>query len=130
MDPKSYGEWSAAEIELMKSLIAEHNTNMNNEHTNIVEELQESFPWKEKRQVTDLYKTIIVEMMQTSSRDDEAAMPVDESSMGNMDIVRGHHAEEIGGMKQAEGVLQKQQPTPEKESPRFWTTDEHRSLIS
>lgn len=128
-------------MKLVKSLIAEHNTdNMNKEHTNIVEELQERFPWKEKRQVTNLYNSIMLETMQTSNENEVASrnyvscnltMSVGDSSRRNMDTLCGHHTEEIGDMRQSEGVLQRQ-PTPDKQEsqPRFWTPDEHRSLIS
>ncbi|KAF8661225.1 hypothetical protein HU200_057069 [Digitaria exilis] len=127
-------------MKLVKSLIAEHNTdNMNKEHTNIVEELQERFPWKEKRQVTNLYNSIMLETMQTSNENEVASrnyvscnltMSVGDSSTRNMDTLCGHHTEEIGDVRQSEGVLQRQ-PTPEKQEsqPRFWTPDEHRRFL-
>jgi hypothetical protein len=61
MDPKFKGEWSAFEIEMVKSLIAKDNANsngasdMNKKHNQIVDELQAMFPSKEKHQVTNLY---------------------------------------------------------------------------
>ncbi|CAN6283823.1 unnamed protein product [Urochloa humidicola] len=70
MDPRFGKEWSASEIQTVKSLIAGHNnnknytSNMTKRHTDIIDELQTMFPLKEKHQVTNLYIELMVEMMQ------------------------------------------------------------------
>nr|CAB3460184.1 unnamed protein product [Digitaria exilis] len=70
MDPKFNAEWSAAEIRIVRSLIARDNANKNdadatnNNHNDIVNDIQASFPWKEKHQVTELYAALAVEMIQ------------------------------------------------------------------
>ena len=69
MDPRFNGEWSASEIQIVKSHIVGHNTNfyannMKKKHTDIVDELQAIFPLKEKHQVTNLYVELMIEMMQ------------------------------------------------------------------
>ena len=65
MDPiKSNGEWSASEIQIVKSLIARYNANnsyvgdMNKKNNDIVNEIQAMFPLKAKHQVIRLYDSI------------------------------------------------------------------------
>ncbi|XP_034580840.1 uncharacterized protein [Setaria viridis] len=143
MDPKSNGEWTASEIMMMKSIMAWHNTsssytsNMNNKHTNIVDELQAWFPWKEKRQVTDLYANLMVEMMPTNNNQCAAsssnpvthnfAMSVEDPAIDNINVLRSFDTEEMGDMRQAKEAPRKQ-PAPRKEK-QFWTPDEHRQFL-
>ncbi|CAN6217311.1 unnamed protein product [Urochloa humidicola] len=139
MDPKSNGEWSASEIMTMKSLITRHNTtnsNMNKKHTNIADELQAWFPWKEKRQITDLYANLMTEMKRTgndcpamSSNDvtHNFAISMEDPAIDNIDVVGSNGTKEMGAMRQAVEAPQKQ-PVPQKER-QFWTMDEHRQFL-
>ncbi|CAL5064938.1 unnamed protein product [Urochloa decumbens] len=114
MDPKSNGEWSVSEIMNMKSLITWHNTNSSNmskQQTNIVDELQAWFPWKEKRQITDLYENLMMEMKQTS----------------NLCPATSYGTKEMQALRQAEEAPPKQ-PAPQKEK-HYWTIDEHRQFL-
>lgn len=144
MDPRFNGEWSVSEIGIVKSLIGRHNNNkygsdMNKKHTDIMDEIHAMFPLKEKRQVTNLYLELMVEMthmmqrgnqhVATSSNhmDKNFGMPVENPTMGNMEVLGGSLMEDMGGMRK-DGFPQRQ-PTPRKEkqqSPRFWTKQEHR----
>jgi hypothetical protein len=140
MDPKFKGEWSASEIMMMKSLVSWLNTsssNMNNKHAKIVDELQAWFPWKEKRQISDLYANLMVEMMRTKNQcaatssnqqTHNFAMSVEDPAIDNINVLRSYDTEEMGDMSQAKEVPQKQ-PAPRKEK-QFWTPDEHRLFIS
>ncbi|CAN6162336.1 unnamed protein product [Urochloa humidicola] len=139
MDPKSNCEWSASEIMTMKSLITSHNStnsNVKKKHTNIVDELQAWFPWKEKRQVTDLYANLMTEMKQTSNQcpvtssnhvTHDLAISMEDPAIDNINVVRSYGTKEMGAMRQAVEVPQKQ-PVPQKER-QFWTMDEHRQFL-
>jgi len=69
MNPKFNGNWSANEIEMVRSIIANHDANSsctnnrNAKHYGIVDELHARFPRKDKRQVIDLYVDLVVEML-------------------------------------------------------------------
>ncbi|CAL5064940.1 unnamed protein product [Urochloa decumbens] len=137
MDPKSNGEWSASEIMMMKSLItwqdsiSSYTENMNKKHTNIVDELQAWFPWKEKRQITDLYANLMVEMKQTSNQctatsrnpvTHNFAMSTEDPARDNINVLHSYGTEEMGAMRQAEEA-------PRKQSHNFWTKDEHKKFL-
>ncbi|RLN11744.1 myb-like protein H [Panicum miliaceum] len=148
MDPRFNGEWSASEIQTVKFHIAGHNTNtyannMNKKHTDIVDELQAIFPLKEKHQVTNLYVELMMEMMQAMQSGnqhvvtsnnfmiDNFEMPLEDPSMGNMEVPCGPLMEEMEAMRKAVEVPQRQ-PTPRKEKQhvvRFWTKEEHRKFL-
>jgi len=144
MDPRFNGEWSASEIQIVKSHIVGHNTNfyannMKKKHTDIVDELQAIFPLKEKHQVTNLYVELMMEMMQSGNQHvvtsnnlmiGNFGMPLEDPSMGNMEVLSDPLAEEMEAMRKEVDVSQRQ-PTPRKEkqhATRFWTKDEHRLL--
>ena len=141
MDPRFNGEWSASEIQIVKSHIVGHNTNfyannMKKKHTDIVDELQAIFPLKEKHQVTNLYVELMIEMMQSGNQHvtsnnlmvDNFGMRLEDPSMGNMEVLSDPLAEEMEAMRKEVDVSQRQ-PTPQKEKQhamRFWTKEEHR----
>ncbi|XP_034580839.1 uncharacterized protein [Setaria viridis] len=106
MSPNSEQVWSVSEIMTMKSLIARHNTTTNN-NTDIVEELQARFPWKEKRQVTDLYVDLVVDMIESGNQDAAArsshmikdiATSVEDPGIDNLDMLYGYLMEETRSM--------------------------------
>ena len=144
MDPRFNGEWSASEIQIVKSHIVGHNTNfyannMKKKHTDIVDELQAIFPLKEKHQVTNLYVELMMEMMQSGNQHvvtsnnlmiGNFGMPLEDPSMGNMELLWDPLKEEMEAMSKGIEVPQRE-PTPRKEkqhATRFWTKDEHRLL--
>ncbi|KAF8723702.1 hypothetical protein HU200_021665 [Digitaria exilis] len=147
MDPRFNGEWSVSEIGTVKSLIGRHNNNkyasdLNKKHTDIMDEIHAMFPLKEKRQVTNLYLELMVEMTHMMQRgnqhvaassnhmDKNFEMPEENATMGNMEVLGGSLMEDMGGMRK-DGFPQRQ-PTPRKEkqqSPRFWTKQEHRNFL-
>ena len=144
MDPRFNGEWSASEIQIVKSHIVGHNTNfyannMKKKHTDIVDELQAIFPLKEKHQVTNLYVELMMEMMQSGNQHvvtsnnlmiGNFGMPLEDPSMGNMELLWDPLMEEMEAMSKGIEVPQRE-PTPRKEkqhATRFWTKDEHRLL--
>jgi len=144
MDPRFNGEWSASEIQIVKSHIVGHNTNfyannMKKKHTDIVDELQAIFPLKEKHQVTNLYVELMIEMMQSGNQHvvtsnnlmiGNFGMPLEDPSMGNMELLWDPLMEEMEAMSKGIEVPQRE-PTPRKEkqhATRFWTKDEHRLL--
>ena len=144
MDPRFNGEWSASEIQIVKSHIVGHNTNfyannMKKKHTDIMDELQAIFPLKEKHQVTNLYVELMMEMMQSGNQHvvtsnnlmiGNFGMPLEDPSMGNMELLWDPLMEEMEAMSKGIEVPQRE-PTPRKEkqhATRFWTKDEHRLL--
>ncbi|CAN6173962.1 unnamed protein product [Urochloa humidicola] len=140
MNSSSEGEWSASEIMVMKSVIAGRNTTTNN-NIDVVEELHARFPGKEKRQVTDLYVNLLVEMIESSNQHvaartshmiDNIAMSVEDSAMDNLDMLRGClMEEETGAMGPAEEAPWSKS-APQKERPHnkgFWSMEEHRQFL-
>jgi len=145
MDP-NYGEWNASEIETVKALIASHSAkstfvnDINNKQSDIVDVLQERFPTKEKHKVTNLYGDLMVEKMHvmlsgnqngtTGSKlvNDKFGMLVEHPTM---DILGGDLVEERKAKRKVGEDLHSQ-PDPQKERQRrrFWTTEEHRLMIS
>ncbi|KAG2610358.1 myb-like protein H [Panicum virgatum] len=144
MDPRFNGEWSASEIQIVKSHIVGHNTNfyannMKKKHTDIVDELQAIFPLKEKHQVTNLYVELMIELMQSGNQHvtcnnlmvDNFGMRLEDPSMGNMKVLSDPLAEEMEAMRKEVDVSQRQ-PTHQKEKQhamRFWTKEEHRQFL-
>jgi hypothetical protein len=136
MDP-NYGEWNASEIKMVKALIACHSANandLNNKQIDIVDVLQARFPTKEKHKVTNLYADLMVEKMHMMLSGDQHAtigsklvndkfgMPVD-----HMDVLGGNFVEE---RKAREDPHSQPDPQMKRQRRRFWTTDEHRLMIS
>lgn len=148
MDPNS-GEWNASEIMMAKDLIASHNSNNNyaynmyTKHTGIVDVLQARFPTKGKHQVINLYVDLMVEMLHTMLSNDQHAtsssslvhenfeMPLNVPAMESMDMLGGYLVEESRAKRKAEGAPCRQlAPQTERQCPvKFWTKDEHRSII-
>ncbi|OEL34223.1 hypothetical protein BAE44_0004757 [Dichanthelium oligosanthes] len=143
MDPtkSANGEWSASEINIVKSLIARYNASnsytgdMNKKHTDIVDEVQAMFPLKEKHQVIRLYLDLTVEMMQSGTSDSSyhsmAAngdlvnntfeIPVEASSMDNMGMLFGYQAMDMGAMRVAQEAPSRQPaPRMERMHPRLF----------
>ena len=137
MDPINFnGEWSASEIQIVKSLIARYNANnsyvgdMNKKNNDIVNEIQAMFPLKAKHQVIRLYANLVVEMIQSGTGNNtyhfvEASenimnnnyeIPVKDSAMNNtrvaQDVPCGH-------------------PAPQMKSPltEFGTMEKHRLFL-
>jgi hypothetical protein len=147
MDPSFNGEWSASEIETVKSHIAGNNTNtyannMNKKHTDIMDELQAIFPLKEKHQVTNLYVELMMEMMHRMQGGNQHVVtnnnimignfgtPLEDPSMGNMEVLCDPLMEEMEAIRKGVEVPQRH-PMPQKEKQhavRFWTKEEHRLL--
>ena len=143
----STGEWSASEINMVKSLIARFNSNivlgdMSKKHSDIVNEIQTMFPMKEKHQVIHLYVDLMVEMMQSGTGDGSYHSTTtsrylvnnfeisEDSTMDNMGMLLGYPTMETGVMRMAQEVPRRQ-PTPrmERAHTRFWTKAEHKLLI-
>lgn len=137
MDPtKSNGEWSASEIEMVKSLIARYNTsnncndNMNKKHIDIVNEVHAMLPMKDKLQVIRLYVDLIMEMMPSGTSNDSyyhgvsgRANPVNI----NMEIPVEDPA--VYTTRVAQEAPHRQPPPRMERRTGFWTTAEHRLLI-
>ncbi|PAN25147.1 hypothetical protein PAHAL_4G279300 [Panicum hallii] len=148
MDPSFNGEWSASEIETVKSHIAGNNTNtyannMNKKHTDIMDELQAIFPLKEKHQVTNLYVELMMEMMHRMQGGNQHVVtnnnimignfgtPLEDPSMGNMEVLCDPLMEEMEAIRKGVEVPQRH-PMPQKEKQhavRFWTKEEHRKFL-
>ncbi|XP_039818745.1 uncharacterized protein LOC120681301 [Panicum virgatum] len=138
MDPINFnGEWSASEIQIVRSLIARYNANnsyvgdMNKKNNDIVNEIQAMFPLKAKHQVIRLYANLVVEMIQSGTGNNtyhfvEASenimnnnyeIPVKDSTMNNtrvaQDVPCGH-------------------PAPQMKSPltEFGTMEKHRNEVT
>ncbi|KAF8762650.1 hypothetical protein HU200_009178 [Digitaria exilis] len=153
MDPKFNAEWSAAEIRIVRSLIARDNANKNdadatnNNHNDIVNDIQASFPWKEKHQVTELYAALAVEMIQPiqSGNNHMPAQsgnqyvvtfndsPVEDPTMNNINMLPAYYTNKKPEViKMVEEVPQKKVTIPQKNvelNGSFWTTEEHRQFL-
>nr|CAB3468439.1 unnamed protein product [Digitaria exilis] len=137
MDPtKSNGEWSASEIEMVKSLIARYNTsnncndNMNKKHIDIVTEVHAMLPMKDKLQVIRLYVDLIMEMMPSGTSNDSyyhgasgRANPVNI----NMEIPVEDPA--VYTTRVAQEAPHRQPPPRMERRTGFWTTAEHRLFL-
>ena len=143
------GEWNASEIMMAKDLIASHNTNNNyaynmyKKHTdNIVDVLQARFPTKGKHQVINLYVDLMVEMLQTMLSNDhhatsssnlvheESKMSLDVLAMESMDMLGGYPVESGAKRKAEEAPCRQLAPPTKRQRPvKFWTKEEHRSII-
>lgn len=148
MDP-NFGEWSASEILMAKDLIASHNTNniyanyTKKKHTDTVDVLQAMFPTKEKNKVTNLYIDLMVEMMQatvTTHQDastgsklvnNKLEVPPEVSAMEHMNMLCGYPEDERGAKRKVDEAPHRQlAPRKQRQCPvKFWTKDEHRSMI-
>ncbi|CAN6178472.1 unnamed protein product [Urochloa humidicola] len=144
---KSNVEWSASEINMVKSVVARYHANngynndMNKKHSDIVDEVLAMFPMKEKHQAIGLYINLVVEMMQSgtscgsthfvaASRDlvnNNFEIPVEDP---NMVMLLGHPTMGMGVSWVAQEVPHRQ-PTPRMERlrTRFWTKEEHRLFL-
>ncbi|CAL5052321.1 unnamed protein product [Urochloa decumbens] len=141
MDPRFNGEWSASEIQMVKSLIVRHNnnksytSNMTKRHSDIIDELQAMFPLKESHQVTNLYIELMVEMMQPMQNgnlmNENFGMPVEDPATKNMEVLFGSLMMDMGAMRKEVEALQRH-PTSQKQrqhTRRFWTKEEHRQFL-
>jgi hypothetical protein len=145
MDPNFNGVWSAAEIDMVKSFIASHNTNntytndINKMHNDIVDELQARFPSKERNQVIQLYVHLVVEMntMQSNNQqvlvsnalvNDNFGAPTEDTYMDNMDMFHGYILDDVEAMKMVEEPPHKLNIVPKKkrQHPVPWTHEEHK----
>ncbi|CAN6208503.1 unnamed protein product [Urochloa humidicola] len=129
-------EWSASEINMVKSVIARYHTNngytndINKKHSDIVDEVLAMFPMKEEHQAIDLYINLVVEMMQsgTSGGSSHFAAAASEDLVKSnfeipvegptMDMLFGHPTMEMGASRVAQEV-------PRRQHTRFWTKEEH-----
>ncbi|RLN13602.1 hypothetical protein C2845_PM09G04370 [Panicum miliaceum] len=145
----SNGQWSASEINMVKSLVARFNINnsvsgdMSKKHIDIVNQIQTMFPMKEKYQVIRLYVDVMVEMMPsgtgdgayhsaTASRDlmNNFEIPLEDSVMDNMGIRLGYPTMEPWVIRAAQEVPRRQPaPRMERAHTRFWTKAEHRQFL-
>ncbi|CAN6294172.1 unnamed protein product [Urochloa humidicola] len=149
MDPRFGEEWSASEIQTVKSLIAGHNnnknytSNMTKRHTDIIDELQTMFPLKEKHQVTNLYIELMVEMMQPMQSGNQHAtasnnplnenfgmLVEDPTTEINMEALYGSLMMDMGGIRK-EVEVPKRHPTQKQRqhTRRSWTEEEHRQFL-
>jgi hypothetical protein len=152
MDPtKSDKEWSASEINMVKSLIARYNANnsfvdgMNKKHDDIINEVHAMFPMKEKHQAIGLYVDLVVQMMQSGTVgssvqhsgaasgdlvNNNIEIQVEDSAMDNTGMFLGYPTTDTGALRMAREVPHRQ-PAPRmaRLQTRFWTKAEHRLLI-
>jgi hypothetical protein len=144
MDPKFNGDWTANEIETVRSIIASHDAKIrwsNNRdamHYGIVEELHARFPRKDKRQVIDLYVDLVVEMVNAiPMSSNQLPMTVSnghvvdnfEVTVENLGV---HNMDEMKAQRMVEEQHHRKVVVPQQDKQRarrFWTLDEHRSLI-
>ncbi|KAF8762651.1 hypothetical protein HU200_009179 [Digitaria exilis] len=154
MDPMFNAEWSASEIKLMKAIIAYHDANnsyangTSKKGTDILDELQARFSWKEKHQVTDLYVELVVEMMQAKLNDDNQPMKATSDLVNdnfglhvedpaaiedNMDVSLGYVMNDTTFMRMVEKAPQRQVAIPREKRQNkertFWTIQEHRNFL-
>ncbi|RCV10333.1 hypothetical protein SETIT_2G104000v2 [Setaria italica] len=150
MDPMFNGEWSALEIEMVKSLIASHNPNNNfvdgpnKKHNDIVNDIQSWFPWKERHQVIEFYVELVVEMMSLTqsgnhsvvaidnSVNNNSGIPVEDPSIDNMDLLFAHMTDKIPEAMQMVDEVSKSKaiiPPKGRNKGSFWTNEEHRQFL-
>ncbi|RLM56120.1 hypothetical protein C2845_PM10G04060 [Panicum miliaceum] len=146
----SNGEWSASEINIVKSLVARFNTNdsisgdMSKKHSDIINEIQTMFPIKEKYQVIRLYVDLMMEMMPSGTGDgsyhsattssdlvNNFEIPLENSTMDNMGMLLGRHPTMETWVMRVAQEVPRRQPTPrmERAHTRFWTKAEHRTTL-
>ncbi|XP_034580747.1 uncharacterized protein [Setaria viridis] len=150
MDPMFNDEWSALEIEMVKSLIASHNPNNNfvdgpnKKHNDIVNDIQACFPWKERHQVIEFYVELVVEMMSLTqsgnhsvvaidnSVNNNSRIPVEDPSIDNMDLLFAHTTDKIPEAMQMVDEVSKRKaiiPPKGRNKGSFWTNEEHRQFL-
>ncbi|CAN6207996.1 unnamed protein product [Urochloa humidicola] len=149
MDPRFNREWSAFEIQTVKSLIARHNnnknyiTNMTKRHSDIIDELQAMFPLKERHQVINLYIELMVEMMQpmqsgnqhvaasNNLMNENFGMTMEDPAIENMEVLFGSLMMDMGAMRnEVEGPQRHHSPRKQRQhTRRFWTKEEHRQFL-
>ncbi|CAN6221953.1 unnamed protein product [Urochloa humidicola] len=144
---KSNIEWSASEINMVKSVITRYHANnnytndMNKKHSDIVDEVLSMFPMKEKHRAIDLYINLMVEMMQSGTIGGSTHFDTTSGDLVNknieipmkdptMDMWVGNPTMEMGAPRVAQEVPRRQ-PAPRMVRPRmrFWTEEEHRLFL-
>ncbi|KAJ1261996.1 hypothetical protein BS78_09G072600 [Paspalum vaginatum] len=117
MDPNFNGEWTAFEISVVKSIIESQNTNnLNKKHSDILDEIQARFPWKEQYQVINMYVELVEQMINITPSANQHVVVSNDCEMGN-----------IGMMVPQRHVVA---PRQERSSTgRFWTIEEHRNFL-
>lgn len=130
MDPRFNVDWSANEIEMVRSLIACHGAS-NSTNDDIVDELQAMFPGKDKRQVTDLYVELVVEMINSGAELSSNQLLLNSGGVHSR-TMDGYLADE---MKAKRMLLEEQRrrklvAVPRQDNQqragRFWTLEEHK----
>ncbi|KAJ1261481.1 hypothetical protein BS78_09G032800 [Paspalum vaginatum] len=117
MDTYFNGEWSAFEISVVKSIIASHNTtNLNEKHSDILDEIQARFPWKEQYQVINLYVELVEQMINMTPSGNQHVVVSNDHEMGNVGML----------VPQRHVVASRQERSP---TGRFWTIEEHRNFL-
>ncbi|WVZ96145.1 hypothetical protein U9M48_041817, partial [Paspalum notatum var. saurae] len=117
MDPNFNGEWSAFEISMVKSIIASHNTNnLNKKHSEILDEIQARFPWKEQYQVINLYVELVEQMINMTPSANQHVVMNNNREMGNVAMLLPQ--------RHVASPLQERSSTG-----RFWTIEEHRNFL-
>ncbi|CAN6214906.1 unnamed protein product [Urochloa humidicola] len=132
---KSNVEWSASEINMVKSVITRYHANndytnyMNKKHSDIVDEVLTIFPMKEKHQAIGLYINIMVEMMQSGTSGGSTNFATMSGDLVNnnfeipmedptTDMLLGHPTMEMGAPRVAQ-VVSRRHPAPRMERPRM-----------
>ncbi|CAL5046312.1 unnamed protein product [Urochloa decumbens] len=135
---KSNVEWSASEINMVKSIIARYHANngytndMNKKHSDFVDEVMAMFPMKEKDQAIGLYINLVVEMMQsgTSGGSIQFAAASGDLMNNNFEIPVEYPTMDMGASRVAHEVPRRQSaPRMERSRTRFWTKEEHRLFL-
>lgn len=130
MDPRFNVDWSANEIEMVRSLIACHGAS-NSTNDDIVDELQAMFPGKDKRQVTDLYVELVVEMINSGAEMSSNQLLLNSGGVHSR-TMDGYLADE---MKAKRMLLEEQRRRKlvvvprqdnQQRAGRFWTLEEHK----
>ncbi|CAO2188217.1 unnamed protein product [Urochloa humidicola] len=150
MDPKFNGEWSASEIRMIKSFIANHNANniyandTNKKHNAIVFDLHACLPWMEKDQVAELYADLVTEMtLQAQSGNlqpvvainnlvnDNSGIPVEYPPMDNMDMLLTYSTDKTPvAMRVVEEAPTMQVSIPHQgRKHKAWTMEEHMNFL-
>lgn len=136
MDPtKSNGEWSASEIEMVKSLIARYNANnscddnMNKKHINIVNEVHAMLPMKDKLEVISLYVDLIMEKMPSGTSNNSYYHGASSRDPVNINLEIPVADPAMYTMRVAQEAPRRQPPPRMERRTGFWTPAEHRLLI-